>query len=331
MTNSRILNWKELSFPTEWSEVFGRSCPLDVEIGFGDGRFLFQIALAYPDRNFLGIELAWQFVRKADRKLQEAAIENVRLLQLDAFIALACLFPDDSIDRIYSNFPDPWPKSRHEKRRLFNKEFVEILCSKLKIGGKVYIATDNADFRNFVIENFSQFDEFVSPFENGFREGLPQSYPLTKYAEKWLKLNRKLYFLEFELKRKPSKRFVCPIERSKTMPHVFLKGEVDLLKAFSDFQTIEQKADGIVVKLGPIFVRPDGREALVEAHTVDWRLTQRIFIRIKRKSEDTWLVKLDHIGHPVVTKSVKTAVKLIAQAFASKADIEITSDRTGLE
>ena len=109
-----LVLWQEDARPINWSQLFGRKKPIEVEIGFGNGEFLVRQAEAHPERNFIGIELMWGSTRRALRKIKKAGLENVRLVQGDTRIAITRLFSEESIDRVYSLFPMPWPK---EKRR----------------------------------------------------------------------------------------------------------------------------------------------------------------------------------------------------------------------
>jgi tRNA (guanine-N7-)-methyltransferase len=140
------LTCAKLAPPICWQQVFGNSAPVSLEIGFGKGSFLLSIAPQRPTVNFLGIESSRKYYRKGSRKLQRSGLSNIKLVWGEAAHFLKRYTPDESIRTVYINFPDPWPKRRHAKRRLLKPEFVMILARKLEAGGRVEIATDVAEY-----------------------------------------------------------------------------------------------------------------------------------------------------------------------------------------
>ena len=128
------------------ADLFDPARPLEVDCGCGKGRFLLARATAHPDVQFLGIDRMLVRVRKLDRKLLRAGLENVRLLRMEAFYSLQQLLPPHRARTIYIFFPDPWPKRRHHRRRLFSPEFLDVLWTRLELGGTVQVATDHLDY-----------------------------------------------------------------------------------------------------------------------------------------------------------------------------------------
>ncbi|MDX2175602.1 MAG: tRNA (guanosine(46)-N7)-methyltransferase TrmB [Candidatus Sumerlaeia bacterium] len=128
--------------PIDFERFFGRPGPLEIEVGFGSGIFLATHAPKHPERNFLGIENAGAQMGRLKEKLRKRSVLNVRLVLCDALYVLEEFVPDASVDvyRIY--FPDPWPKSRHHKRRVFSPRILPPLERTLKPGGRLYIKTD---------------------------------------------------------------------------------------------------------------------------------------------------------------------------------------------
>ena len=171
-------------------QLFGRKAPLHVDLGCGDGSFLCEMAQQFPKRNFLGIERLTKRVEKVRRKGEK--IENVRVLRADTLFAVRDLLPESSVGTFYLLFPDPWPKRRHQQRRVFTHEFLDAIAAALEQEGIVRVATDQLDyFRQ--IERLScahlQFqvvpespDESVLPltkFERKFRDQGAPIYRLT--------------------------------------------------------------------------------------------------------------------------------------------------------
>ena len=164
-------------------QLFGRNAPLQVDLGCGDGSFLCDLAQQYPEKNFLGIERLTKRVEKVRRKAE--IIDNLRVLGTDTLFAVRYLLPASSVETFYLSFPDPWPKRRHQQRRIFTSDFLDAIATALKQNGILRVATDQLDyFRR--IERLSRshlrfeavdFDDAVLPstkFENRFREqGVP--------------------------------------------------------------------------------------------------------------------------------------------------------------
>ena len=171
-------------------QLFGRSAPLQVDLGCGDGSFLCELARQFPEKNFLGIERLTKRVENVRRKAEK--IENVRVLRADTLFAVRDLLPESSVGTFYLLFPDPWPKRRHQFRRVFTRDFLDAIAVALEQEGIVRVATDQFDyFRQ--IERLScahlQFevvpafpDESVLPitrFERKFRDQGTPIYWLT--------------------------------------------------------------------------------------------------------------------------------------------------------
>ena len=135
-----------LQGPVDWTAVYGRPGPLVVEIGCGGGRALLNMALARPAENFLGVELCGEYYRMAHARANKRRVENVRVIVAEAQYLLACFFPDRCVQEYHIYFPDPWPKKRHHKRRLFNPPFCAQLRRTLLPGGVLYVATDDQEY-----------------------------------------------------------------------------------------------------------------------------------------------------------------------------------------
>ncbi len=137
-------------------QLFGNDNPIRIEIGCGKGDFIVGTAAKEPDVNFLAVEKVSDVLMLAAEKVKKSELTNIRVCCVDAK-ELAEIFPEDSIDRIYLNFSDPWPKSRHEKRRLTYRTFLEIYKKILKPDGAVYFKTDNRGLFDFSLEEFKEF------------------------------------------------------------------------------------------------------------------------------------------------------------------------------
>ncbi len=125
-------------------QLFGRSAPLHVDLGCGDGSFLCEMARQFPKRNFLGIERLTKRVEKVRRKAEK--IENVRVLRADTLFAVRYLLPKNSVETFHLLFPDPWPKRRHQFRRIFTRDFLEAIAVALEKHGILRVATDQLNY-----------------------------------------------------------------------------------------------------------------------------------------------------------------------------------------
>jgi len=135
------------------AQLFGRNAPLHVDLGCGDGFFLCEMAQQFPKSNFLGIERLTKRVEKVRRKAEK--IENVRVLRADTLFALRYLLPESSVETFYLLFPDPWPKRRHQLRRIFRHDFLDAIAAALERRGVLRVATDHLDYF-FQIERLSR-------------------------------------------------------------------------------------------------------------------------------------------------------------------------------
>lgn len=136
--------------------LFGNDKPLRIEIGCGKGGFIVGTAAKEPDVNFLAVEKVSDVLVIAAEKVKTSGLDNVRVCCIDAK-ELTEIFEPHSIDRIYLNFSDPWPKARHEKRRLTYRTFLEIYKQILKEDGAIYFKTDNRGLFDFSLEEFKEF------------------------------------------------------------------------------------------------------------------------------------------------------------------------------
>lgn len=178
-------------------DVFGRSVPKLLEIGFGMGDALAEMALKHPEQDYLGIEVHRPGVGRLLAKLDEQDSDNVRIFCHDAIEILQQQIPDASLDRVLLFFPDPWHKRRHHKRRIIQPIFVEIIRAKLKSGGVFHMATDWQDYAKWMMGVMNNAEGFENLAGAGQYSERPDYRPITKFERRGQRLGHGIWDLMF--------------------------------------------------------------------------------------------------------------------------------------
>jgi tRNA (guanine-N7-)-methyltransferase len=144
------LDLNRVGIPLSWFELFGRTAPVDVEIGSGKGKFLLELAAARPERDVLAVERSAKYHRLCCERAARRGIGNVRLLRTTAEDLLYRLLDPRSVATFFILFPDPWPKKRHHKRRLVKPETVAALHRALAPGGRLLVKTDHEGYSEVI-------------------------------------------------------------------------------------------------------------------------------------------------------------------------------------
>jgi tRNA (guanine-N7-)-methyltransferase len=181
-----VENWQRWGLeytdgPLDFAAVFGRTAPRVLEIGFGMGQSLVEMAAADPGSDFIGIEVHTPGVGKLMHTLLERDVHNVRAYCHDAVEVLRDCIPDASLDTVQVFFPDPWHKKRHQKRRLIQLPFVELLATRLKPGGTLHLATDWENYAQQMMEVLEASESFTNTRPAGEYTPRPERRPLTKF------------------------------------------------------------------------------------------------------------------------------------------------------
>ncbi|KZE52336.1 tRNA (guanine-N7)-methyltransferase [Brevibacillus parabrevis] len=185
-----------LSYKGRWKERFGNDNPIHVEIGCGKGRFINTLAKRYPDTNFIAIELKAEVVLRALQRTEYEAIPNLAFVQFDAS-KLSELFADHEIARIYLNFSDPWPKTRHAKRRLTYASFLNNYRQVLSQDGEIHMKTDNEKLFEFSLNQFAaeRFQMKNITFDL-HQSKLAEENVMTEYEERFSSRGQRIYRVE---------------------------------------------------------------------------------------------------------------------------------------
>ncbi|MDE0926893.1 MAG: tRNA (guanosine(46)-N7)-methyltransferase TrmB [Methylophilaceae bacterium] len=180
------------------NEIFGRpdtktDAKKVLEIGFGMGDATAKIAQTLPDHDFLAVEVHAPGVGALLKLIEEDDIDNIRIIQHDAVEVLNNMLADASLDGVHIFFPDPWHKKRHNKRRLIKAEFVKLLCSKLKVGAYLHVATDWEEYAEWVLEVLQAEPQLKNTAETYAEK--PSYRPLTKFENRGIKLGHGVWDL----------------------------------------------------------------------------------------------------------------------------------------
>ena len=191
-------NFLDIDTRPDWEELFGNRNPLNLEIGFGVGNFIIEMGIREPNENFIGIDFYHKGIRKVITRIAKYEICNARIVYGDAKEKLPLLFAPEELNRIYINFPDPWPKKRHHKRRLIKPDFIKVLAEKLRCDGEIHIATDHEAYAMEILGFFKK-DQLLKN-KNGLgtflfqKEGVPKS----KYEKKFISAGERIFYLEYK-------------------------------------------------------------------------------------------------------------------------------------
>jgi tRNA (guanine-N7-)-methyltransferase len=187
---TRITGPQQLALDTYWDQygieqsrqildipaIFPASQKVVMEIGFGMGEATALIARDFPDTGFFAVDVHRPGVGKLFSLIKEHQLQNLRVIQGDAHLVMHDMFADASLDGVHLFFPDPWPKKRHNKRRIVNENFLQQVASKLKPGGFIHIATDWVPYAEWIDEVFATTTLFT-----GGRVARPDWRPLTRF------------------------------------------------------------------------------------------------------------------------------------------------------
>ncbi len=183
--------------PVDFRVLFGRETHRTLEIGFGDGHNLIELARRHPEQDFLGCEVHRPGVGRLLLSIEELSLTNIRVVPDDALPALRERVPDASLDALLIYFPDPWPKKRHHKRRLVQPDTAALFARKLKAGGKLLLATDWEDYARHALEVLSAAPDFTNDSPRGDYVPRPAERPETKFERRGLRLGHRVFDLSF--------------------------------------------------------------------------------------------------------------------------------------
>lgn len=285
-----------------------------LEVGFGDGRFTAELAKAHPEWLILGAEVSAASVLRAYRRLKREGIGNVRLYHGQGPFALRNLVPPGGLRRVIVNFPDPWPKRRHQGKRLLGEGFFRRLSTRLMGGGDLLLTTDHEEYFRFALEE-------------GKRSGLyrvevkepPEAHLRTKYALKWKEAGRTFFHAVFtKVAEDPTP---WPPIRRYEVAHALLRGE--LPKELTLAKAPVAIPGGVAVFLEVA----RGEEGFyVLTHVEEEDLTQDLLLEVRRSAHGLY-AGVSRFGSPLITEGVKGAVRALVRELEGMG-LEVVQDHT---
>ena len=183
----------------KWHELFGNDNPIHIEVGSGKGAFITGMAQQNPDINYIGIDIQLSVLSYALDKVLASGAENVKLLRVDGS-TLTNYFEDGEVDMMYLNFSDPWPKSRHEKRRLTYKTFLDTYKQILPENGEIHFKTDNRGLFEYSLASFSQYGMVINKVWLDLHASDYEGNVMTEYERKFSEKGQVIYRVEAQFK-----------------------------------------------------------------------------------------------------------------------------------
>lgn len=179
----------------KWHELFGNNNPIHIEVGSGKGAFITGMAINNPNINYIGIDIQLSVLSYALDKVLESGLKNIRLLRVDGS-SLTNYFDDNEIDLLYLNFSDPWPKTKHEKRRLTYKSFLDTYKQILPPKGEIHFKTDNRGLFEYSLVSLTQYGMTLKQVWLDLHASNFEGNVLTEYEAKFSNKGQVIYRLE---------------------------------------------------------------------------------------------------------------------------------------
>ena len=194
-SDALLHDFQSITEPLSLEELFPLQQPTELEIGCGDGGFLFEYAQRHSNRNFLGIERLLGRVRKLSKKGLREGLANLRLLRIEARYVLQYLLPEYAFESVHIYFPDPWPKERHRRHRLINETFPPLVRRILAQNGVIYLRTDDPIYFEQMQSTFQDLDDFDM-------EETPEDIAgvTTEFERQWLAEGRHIHHVAYRLR-----------------------------------------------------------------------------------------------------------------------------------
>lgn len=200
LAQSKALNefWCDFGIETinnkfiDFNNIFPKQQDIVVEIGFGNGDSLLEMAIKQPQNNFIGIEVYEAGIGRLINQIKKNKLNNIKIIKEDAIEVLENNIKDNTISTLQLFFPDPWHKKKHHKRRILQTDFLNIVARKLKTKGIIHIATDWQDYAEQIITVMQKHLDFKNTFNSHIYNTRVMNRPITKFEIRAKKLEHKI-------------------------------------------------------------------------------------------------------------------------------------------
>jgi tRNA (guanine-N7-)-methyltransferase len=293
----RYLRPGDFHYPDNAQHLFQNSAPLQLEVGFGGGHFWALQHALEGDVNYLGVEISGVSVQRALAKYRAAGVGNAVVTRVAAEFLIRNVLPENSLSRVYVNFPDPWPKGRHEENRFVRAETFALLSQRLEMGGELWLTTDHAEYFQFALENASS----TALYE--ITQTAPPAAALqTKYAQKWQAMGIRIQHARFK-KIASSTTPIQTLEVSgDSMPHAILTGT---LPDQPLEKTVLRGENHTVILLEKYMA---AEKLMILARIEEPDFVQETLVSVSTRDGGRSIAGLESFGSPLVTPGVKAAV-----------------------
>ncbi len=299
-----FLHHGSLPRPVDWLAIFANQHPVEVEIGFGNGEYLADICGKFPQTNFVGFEQYCERIARTLRKLSRASSANVRVLRLDAKAGFERYFSPRSITKVHCLYPPPWPKKSDAKHRLFTKQFLRTINSRLVDGGVFLLVTDWKPYTEWIQEELPG-----TGFELDFKYIKP-SYN-TKFENKWVEGGQREFY-EMVLTKRVHQD--VPVKED-TLMQTYILDQFDP----DNFHPQEIVADGVAVAFKDLIYDPKRKIAMIYAIISDDGVMQHVRIGVSH-GDKGWRV---HLAQGCLLMPTQGVALALAQAHeAAKASVK---------
>lgn len=314
----RKLNYLNVSWPLDFTSLFPERGPLLVEIGFGNGDYLVNLAQRRPEANVIGLEISSQAMDKAEHKISKLGLRNARPIHSTAETALAHLLPPKSVTEFHINFPDPWFKKKHSRRRLIKRDTVDMLTSRMVEGGTLLFVTDILAYAELAHETFADSAGLTNALGTPWARDLAGRFR-SKYESKAYREGRRAYF--FLYKRKSTPVAHPAIIKELDMPHLFLYSPLDAAALVARFETSRSQHGDIHIALLRAYADPGRDAAVFEAVVQEPTIDQHTIISLTpRHKPGEYMVKMTSVGHARPTLGMHRAVAAVGEWAAAQHD-----------
>ncbi len=290
------INYRKVSKPLKFENF-------TVEIGFGSGDYIIQLAKENRDETFFGIEKSWIPINKLLKKCERENLKNIFCTKLDAYWAFQFLFRDKSVKRIIINYPDPWFKKSHKEKRLTTRENLYIYGKKLIKGGEIKIRTDDYLFLNFTLEECCLLESFCWKIQTPKVES-----PLTKYEKKWILMGKTIWELILIKEREPKP---MEIRKIREVTDLFpVKVETENLFIEEICHREFKIEEGLYLKCFSAWKRDN--DYALEALLSDQGYLQAFLITIKKK-DGYFIIDVSKFSEILKTEGIKKSLDFLAK------------------